>query len=109
MALLTLAEAALLACEQTREASGQEIPVKELNEMAALLSRVATVMSMSPHKTTMKSLSVADLRGGQFADGGRTVTFQDGRPPLGGLVMRRSAFALAMNIIKEAGMLKAAK
>jgi hypothetical protein len=95
---ITTAEAAVLACY---EAGGKTrtISEAEIDVMANWLSRIVTLFSVSDDRAAAQPLKPAELRGGSFSNGGRFLRFEDGRPPIGDLMITYTAFKSALEII----------
>lgn len=101
--LVTMAEAALMACLQTRGGPPSKISEQELNTMADVLAGLVTVFSAADDRATLTPLTKDQLKGGTFSDSGRIIKFVDGRPPISDLIITRTAFKTALEILKDAG------
>jgi hypothetical protein len=99
--LVTLQEAALLA---HIAASGIDTTITRLhrNDMAVSLCALLTVYAVSDDRRRIRQVSAAELRGGVFSDGGGTVHFRDGRLPITGLAVTRTALKAAVHALKDA-------
>jgi hypothetical protein len=98
--VVTLEEAAVRAYVLL---AGPATTISEVqrNEMAESLSRALTLYSLSENRETLLALSREEIRGGAFTDGGRTITFKDGRPPITGLVVTRTALHAVLDTMKS--------
>ena len=99
--LVPMPEAALLA---HLSAFGMDHTISRLHrdDMARMLARLVTVYAVSDDRETVWRLAAADLEGGFFAEGGRVVRFKDGRAPITGLAVARSALKAAVAAVKDA-------
>lgn len=99
--LVPMPEAALLT---HLSAFGMDHTISRLHrdDMAQALARLVPVYAVSDDRQTVWSLAAADLEGGFFAEGGRVVRFTDGRPPITGLAVTRSALKAAVAAVKDA-------
>lgn len=97
---VTLPEAAVVAHVHTI-ALDATIPDAQRDEMAEQLSKLVTLYSLSDDRTNIRALSAEDMRGGTFTGGGRLITFKDGRPPITGLAVTRTALRAALEVLKR--------
>ena len=101
---VTMAEACSLACMETGATKTKEFSEEELNKMAGLFAGLVSLFSVRDTQDTVELVKAERLRGGRFKDGGRVVVFIDGRQPLEDLVMTRTAFKAALQILKDSGL-----
>jgi hypothetical protein len=94
----TMAEAVLMAHYATASGTAAGSDLRR-NTMAATLAKVVQVFSLSEDRQTVRPLSAAELRGGSFIDGGRVITFQDGREPITGIAVTRRALKAAIQLL----------
>jgi hypothetical protein len=99
--LVPMPEAALLA---HLSAFGMDHTISRLHrdDMAQTLARLLTVYAVSDDRGSVQRLADADLEGGSFAEGGRVVRFKDGREPITGLAVTRTALKAAVAAVKDA-------
>jgi hypothetical protein len=98
--LVTMAQAAVKAYLET---VGPATTLTELqrNEMADFLARLVEVYFVSGDRETIRTLGAAEVRGGRFVDGGRTILFKDGREPMSGLAVTRASLNTAIEAMKR--------
>lgn len=101
---VTMAEACLLGCMETSASKANKFSEEELNKMAGLFSGLVSLFSVRDTRDTVELVKSERLRGGTFKDGGRVIVFIDGRQPLEDLVMTRTAFKAALQILKDSGL-----
>ena len=94
-------EAAVIACAKDLGKLAAVGPALA-NTYAALLSRLTAVYAVSEDRNEIRALAGADLRGGEFRNGGRELAFTDGRAPIAGLAVRRSELDPAIEALKRA-------
>jgi hypothetical protein len=99
--LVTMAEAALAAYAQST-GNASTIPSVTGNLYAELLSRLIPLYALSEDRQQVRALTRADIDGGMFRDGGREIWFPDGRPPIRGLALTRTALKAAIEVLKRA-------
>lgn len=92
-----------MACLQTRGGPPSKISEQELNTMAGVLTGLVTLFSAADDGTTLKPLTKDELKGGTFSDSGRVIKFVDGRPPITDIIVTRTAFKAALEILRDAG------
>src|SRR5919108_2282634 len=99
--LVSMPEAALIAYIA---AFGIDTTISRLhrNNMAETLSRLLTVYSVSADGASVRKLTQADLRGGSFTEGGRSIRFADEREPISGLAVMRQGLKAAVAALKDA-------
>jgi hypothetical protein len=70
--------------------------------MAKKLSHALTLFTFAAdHPQPMRPLGVDEISGGTFTYGGDVITFKDGRAPLRGIAVTRTAFHAAIEAIKR--------
>jgi hypothetical protein len=98
--LTPLGEASVLACLRvTGPSSGFTLAV--LNLYAQALSRLVTIYVCSENGNQIRTLAYGDLKGGKFRDGGREVTFADGRAKIIRLAVRLAELHPAIEALKR--------
>lgn len=75
------------------------IPGAQLNAMATRLACLVTVYSMSEDQTTVRCLTPEEFGDAVIGDGGRVITFKDGRPSISGLVITRTSLNAALETL----------
>jgi hypothetical protein len=97
--LVSMPEAAAMAFISTTP-GGRKPSDADSEAMALELSRLVSLYALSPNHEQIRTLTASDLRGGHFARGGEALTFDDGRPEIGGICMTRAALKVALETLK---------
>jgi len=98
--LTPLGEASVLACLRVTGPTSQ-FTLAVLNLYAQALSRLVTIYVCSENGKQIRALASGDLKGGKFRDGGREVTFADGRAKLTRLAVRLTELHRAIEALKR--------
>jgi hypothetical protein len=82
---------------------GPDLTVTEAlrNWIANVLSSLVTLYVLSHDRQHIQALDQDELRGAVFADGGRTISFSDGRASIGDLFLTRTALKRAMEAMQR--------
>lgn len=94
---MPVAEAAAIFCFE----SGMTGPysLQNLDLMATTVAKLCTVYLGSSADETIRALTEDDVRSGRFADGGRRMVFNDGRPALEHLFVTSTALRAALALM----------
>jgi hypothetical protein len=100
--LITMSEGALMACVHVQGGAPlSAIPDVVRNTFAELLAQLVTIYAISEDRAQVRALTIDDIRGGTFRDGGREIVFGDGRETIRGLALSRPALQVAIATLRR--------